>query len=233
MRILIIDDDWEGTEYLSTFLRLEGFTVHTATDGAEGLKLLQQFARNLVILDILLPDIDGWELCRQIRAVSDIPVVMLTAFATATEEQVRGFTCGADDYLVKPIDFDLLKALLIRRIRRTEPITSLESQHKPVYADRRIVLDLNHQEIIVEGKRIHLTYVESNLLEILVRNANQTVPNLEIMEELWPGDISSDLGASRLYVYIGRLRKIIEPDPQHPSYIITDHGLGYRFMLQA
>src|SRR5574341_162902 len=120
MRILIIDDDWEGTEYLSTFLRLEGFTVHTATDGAEGLKLLQQFAPNLVILDILLPDIDGWELCRQIHAVADVPIVMLTAFATDAEKQVRGFNCGADDYLIKPVDFDLLKARVTAILRRSD-----------------------------------------------------------------------------------------------------------------
>src|SRR5574341_331580 len=230
MRILIIDDDSEGTEYVSTFLRLEGFTVHTATYGDDGLKLFRSLAPDLVILDILLPDIDGHALCRQIRSITDVPILIFSGYAVDVQDQIRGLDCGADDYLTKPVDFDLLKAHITALLRRSTQVNGCPNPQN--YADGYLAVDIDNQQVRINGQHISLSGLDYQLLELLVCNADQTVPTLEIVESLWPGQIHDD-DTAELRTYIKRLREKIEPDPTHPRYIVNEHGLGYRFVRQT
>src|SRR5574341_1321393 len=174
MRILIIDDDSEGTEYVSTFLQLEEFTVHTATSGEEGLALLQQFAPDLVILDILLPDINGHALCRQIRSITDVPILIFSGYAVDVQDQIRGIDCGADDYLTKPVDFDLLKAHITALLRRSTQVGGCPNPQN--YSDDYLTVDISSELVSVDGKPVHLSYLEMRLLATLVRNRGQIVP---------------------------------------------------------
>src|SRR5574341_834143 len=230
MRILIIDDDLEGTAYVSTFLRLEGFIVHTATYGDEGLKLLQQLAPDLVILDILLPDINGHNLCRQIRSITAVLILIFSGYAVDVKDQIRGLDCGADDYLTKPVDFDLLKAHITALLRRSTQVGGCPNPQN--YSDDYLTVDIDNQQVRINGQHISLSGLDYQLLELLVCNADQTVPALEIVESLWPGKVHEceDTG---LRTYIKRLREKIEPTPRNPIYIVNEYGLGYRFVSQT
>lgn len=227
MNILIIDDDSEGVEYLSTFLRLEGFTVQSTPYGIEGLKLIQTLPPDLIILDILLGELDGRQLCCQIRRFSEVPIMMLTAYGTDAKDEIQALGYGADDYLLKPIDFELLKARITTVLRRTTKATGFCSLVK--YSDGYLTVDMNTQQVWVNNQYVCLSYLEYMLLEILIHHANQTLPALEIIEQLWPGQIHQDNTAG-LRTYIKRLRKLIEPDPSKPQYIVNEYGLGYRFI---
>lgn len=227
MRILIIDDDSEGVEYIATFLQLEGVTVDSTARGSDGLELVQQLRPDVVLLDVLLPDIDGWELCRQIRAFSDIPILMFTAYAREPECEIKGLDCGADDYLVKPIDYDVVKARIEAVLRR---YVASNPHKRHLYLDPRLIIDLDFEEIFVEGKRTPLSHLEYHLLELLVRNLGQVITTLEIIEELWGENDSEKDYPDRVHTYIRRLRKKIESDPSAPYYLVTEYGFGYRFV---
>lgn len=230
MNILIIDDDLAGVEYLSTFLHLEGFTVLTAAAGSDGLELIQRQTPDVMILDVLLPGEDGWDICRQIRCLSDVPILMLTCYATETRHQIQGLGCGADDYMLKPVDFDLLKARIEALLRRT---TASKGYVTPIgYSDDYLTVDVVNRQVRIKGEHISLSYLEYLLLEMLVRNSDQTVSGSKIIERLWPGQIYLN-GQASLRTYIKRLRQLIEPDPKKPRYIVNEHGLGYRFVTQG
>ncbi len=228
MRILIIDDDSEGVEYIATFLQLEGVTVDSTTSGAEGLKLLDLFAPDLVILDILLPDVDGHELCSQIRSLSDVPILMLSAFATDIRDQIVGLEYGADDYLIKPVDFDLLRARITAILRRTAQLHL--SRYRQNYSDGYLTVDFSTQQVRIHDKQVSLSYLEYQLLELLICNAGQVVPMLEIIEELWGTTSTGKDCRDYVHTYIRRLRNKIEPDPSAPCYLVTEYGFGYRFV---
>ncbi len=226
MRILVIDDDPDTCHLVDVVLGAEGHEVRSATSGEEGLQFLGRAHPDLVILDVMLPHLYGWEVCRHIRTFSDIPVVMISAFARTADDMVHGLECGADDYLPKPLDFNLLRAK-VRVLLRRNAQGERRGEH-PAYVDAHLTVDLQHQQVYVQGNPVHLSPLEWQLLEILVRNINQAVPAIEIVEELWPG-ADVDARVSHVYVYVERLRRVIEPDPQNPRYVVTEHGLGYRF----
>lgn len=155
---------------------------------------------------------------------------MLTCYATETKDQIRGFSCGADDYILKPIEFDLLKARIEALLRRA---TASKGYVTPIgYSDDYLTVDVANRQVRVKGEHICLSYLEYLLLEMLVRNLDQTIPALEIIERLWPGQIYLN-GQASLRTYIKRLRQLIEPDPKKPRYIVNEHGLGYRFVTQG
>lgn len=230
MHILIIDDDEDLHFFLTVYLESEGFTVYSAHIGGRGIRIVERRDLDLVILDILLPDMKGWEVCRQIRTLSSAPVIMVSAIAQENKDIVHGLTVGADDYITKPLHLEVLLARIQALLRRSTNLNWYQS--RPSYTDHHLVVELYHRQVQVNGQSILLPPLEPQLLEILVRNINQTVTTLEIVEELWSGADTDNL-IDHVYVYIGRLRKKIEPNPHDPCYIVTEYGVGYCFRSQV
>lgn len=229
MRIVVIDDDPDVHRVIVPFLQAEGYEVLSALTWQTGLRFVKEQAPDLVVLDILIPEMDGWEICRQIRTFSRVPILMVSAVACENEDEVRGLELGASSYLVKPIE----PAVFLARIRALIRLSTSSADHgsRPVYVDGHLMLDLTREEYFVKGERVSLTYLEQSLLALLVRNIDQTVPTEEIIEELWP-DATHDENVQYVRIYIRRLRKLLEPDPGSPRYIVNYHGFGYRFCSQ-
>ncbi len=228
--ILIIDDDPDTHDFLTPCLEAEGFDVHSAHSGTAGLEMLHQHDLDLVLVDIRLPQIDGWEVCRRIRAFSSIPMVIISAVAQDDDDVVRGLSIGADDYLTKPLRPNVLTARVRALLRRSADVRWRDE--RKVYVDPHLTVDLHRSQVHVEGQRAALTRLEYLLLETLVVHAGQIVPLLDIVEELWSDEIDIEY-ARYVRIYIKRLRSIIEPNPSDPKYIITHRGLGYSFQPQA
>lgn len=182
MRVLLIEDDEDCRHLFAPFLESIGFTVHTSTTGEEGLRKFDWQRPDIVIVDAILPGLNGWEVCRRIRMVSDIPVLMITGLAREKDDLLRGFQCGADLYLEKPIDLDILKMHVLRMLMRRG---GEQDVHGVIYADGHLTVDSRRQQVWVNGKRIRLSRTEYRLLEVLVYSQGQDVPMIEIIEEVW------------------------------------------------
>ena len=220
IRILFVEDEKKIAHALKTGMEEQGFHVELAYDGAMGEKLFHNYDFDLVILDINLPDINGYALSRMIRQENrDIPILMLTALGTV-EDKVEGFEAGADDYLVKPFAFKELVARIKSLLRRT--IHGLPSGHFLRIADLEINLD--SKEVFRAGNKISLTAKEFQLLEYLVRNKNRVVSRADIAGRVW--DIGFDTGTNVIDVYINFLRKKIDKD-YTVKLIHTHIGMGY------
>lgn len=229
MRVVIIDDDPDTQEYITLFLESEGFDAYSAQNGVDGLRLTQECDPDLVILDIQLPQMDGWDTCKQIRSFSGVPVLMISAIARDEADIIHGLKIGADDFLIKPLHPRLLMARIDALLRRSHNVAWRDSHR--VYIDSHLKIDLHRQEVFVRGERVPLSFLEYRLLDLLVNNANHAVPTLQIIEELWSERVADDY-ARYVRIYVGRLRKLIEPDLRQPRYIVTEHGFGYRFNPQ-
>ena len=220
IRILFVEDEKKIAHALKTGMEEQGFQVELAYDGAMGEELFNNYDFDLVILDINLPDINGYALSRMIRERNrDIPILMLTALGTV-EDKVEGFEAGADDYLVKPFAFKELVARIKSLLRRT--IHGLPSGHFLRIADLEINLD--SKEVFRAGNKISLTAKEFQLLEYLVRNKNRVVSRADIAGRVW--DIGFDTGTNVIDVYINFLRKKIDKD-YSVKLIHTHIGMGY------
>jgi two-component system response regulator MtrA len=220
-RILLIEDDPSIREVTAIGLGNAGFTVATANDGVEGLERFRAEPFHLVLLDIMLPRLDGLEVCRQIRRTSTVPVVMLTA-RSDTIDIVVGLEAGADDYVKKPFEVPELVARVRAALRR--------AGRRPEDADRLdlgpLAIDVGGRTVARDGRDIPLTRTEFDLLVELVRHAGQVLPRDVLLDRIWGYDY---LGDSRLVdVAIGRLRAKIEDDPAHPTLIHTVRGAGYK-----
>ncbi len=230
MKIVVIDDDPDAQAILTMCLASEGYKTYSAYTGLEGLKLTQQYAPDLVILDIQLPEMSGWDTCKQIRSFSSVPVLMISSVAKEDVDIVYGLNIGADDYFLKPIRPKIIQARVNALLRRSANIAWRQSHQ--AYVDAHLKVDLYRQELIVQGERVPLSFLEYRLLELLVRNVDQAVPTLELIEGLWEEGVPDDY-ARYIRIYIGRLRKRIEHDSRNPKYIVTEHGFGYRFVPQT
>ena len=220
IRILLVEDEKKIASALKTGMEEQGFYVMVAYDGRMGEKFFTNYDFDLVILDINLPDINGYTLSRIIRNKNrNIPILMLTALGTV-EDKIEGFEAGADDYLVKPFAFKELLARIKSLLRRT--VTNLSTTHQLRIADLEINLD--SKEVTRAGNRISLTAKEFQLLEYLVRNKNRVVSRADIAGKVW--DIGFDTGTNVIDVYINFLRKKI--DKEYPVKLIhTQIGMGY------
>lgn len=220
--ILIIDDEPGLVKLLRLGLEKEGYSVISASSGEEGLRQAYQSRPNLIILDIMMPGMDGWLTCRRLRYMCDIPIIMLTA-KTGESDLLKGLSIGADDYLKKPCSLEELKARIQAVLRRTES----SDVWRDAYDDGTLHVDLKNSIVRRQGETIHLTPTETRLLMCLVSHQGQVVPHEELLVSAWGPEYSEE--ESYLSVYIRYLRQKIEEDPSNPRYIRTRWGMGYYF----
>jgi two-component system KDP operon response regulator KdpE len=226
-KLLIVEDDVNLVEALRLYLTTAGYQVAVATDGREGLQGLFSDHPDLILLDIMMPKLDGWEVCSRIREVSNVPIIMLTARGQETE-RVRGLQMGADDYVSKPFSLRELEARIESVLRRSQPAPATGSQI--LYADDELVIDSERWEVSLCGKPVELTATERKLLFLLAENMGRVIPTARILERVWGQEYQNEVDYVKLYIW--RLRQKIEPDSSNPTYIHTERGVGYRFARQ-
>ncbi|NPV67217.1 MAG: response regulator transcription factor [Anaerolineae bacterium] len=225
-RILVVDDEARMIGFIRMNLELEGFQVLEASNGLEALEIIRTSLPDLVILDVMMPELDGFETLRILREFSNIPVIMLTAKGEE-DDRVYGLELGADDYIAKPFSPRELSSRVRAVLRRVE--TPASSPEKAVLKiDDRLSIDFNTREVIVAGQRIKLRPTEYRLLYHLVENAGWTVTHEQLLAKVWGYEYRDEAHYVRLYV--NYLREKIEEDPSNPKYILTERGVGYRFV---
>jgi two-component system, OmpR family, KDP operon response regulator KdpE len=222
-KILIIDDEENSLQIIGLLLEKRGYEVIKAIRAEDGLRKAYRFQPDLVLLDIMMPDIDGWEVCKRLREMSDVPIIFLTA-RSEIKDVVRGLEMGADDYITKPFDNDELVARVKAHLRRSpRPAVSEEL----VFDDGRFRINFMNREVYVRNEVKHLTPKEFSLLGVLVRNAGRVVTRTELVTQAWGEEYADAIDSLKLYVHY--LRQKLETDPQAPDYILTSRGVGYRF----
>lgn len=225
-RILAIDDDPFLLQLIGKSLEQGGYEVLLAPDGQEGLRILAETKPHLVVLDIMMPTLDGWEICSRIRRVSTVPIIMLTARGSQADI-VRGLRAGADDYLVKPFDKEELLArvsAVLRRVNMPAPPASAPLR----FGNGELVIDPAERRVTVGGLDVDLTPTEFELLHYMASRAGRILTTEIIFDNVWPYDTDANIESVKWYVW--RLRKKIEKKPSDPQYIITERGVGYRFV---
>ncbi|MCB9435554.1 MAG: response regulator transcription factor [Anaerolineales bacterium] len=227
MKVLIVDDEEAIRDSLSQKLTREGFQVVLASNGLEGLRAFHTERPDLVIVDIVIPEMDGLTVCQRIREIAETPIMMLSAQAIKEEDIVEGLSAGADEYVVKPIRMKEFIARVQALLRRAQ-MSSIELESG--YDDGYLSVDLQRRQVHVSGKKQHLTPTEFKLLAVLLENAGRVVPQRELLEHVWGREYVDDIYYPR--VYISQLRRKIEPDATNPTYIQTEHRIGYRFEKQ-
>jgi len=226
-KVLIIDDDPGFLRLVEQILTQKEYEMLKAINGQEGLKLLFVHKPDIVLLDVVMSGMDGWQTCNRIRDISDIPIIMLTGKQTSEEDIVRGLDYGADDYLIKPVGPKELVARVRAVLRRAELPSSLDAKREITYSDGFLTVDIAEWKVIVNGKRVKLTPREFRLFALLVENAGRILTHKQILEKVWGWEYTDDLDYVR--IYISHLRQKIEPDPSLPRYIVTEPGVGYYF----
>jgi len=223
-KILIIDDDADLRQLASLIFKKVGAEVNTARDGFEGISKLFTYHPNLIVLDVMMPGIDGFEVCQRIRQVSDAPLIMLTAL-NHEQEMLRGLEAGADDFLSKPFNADILLARARTVLRRTEQRDVQNNNF--AFNDGYLSIDFERHQVLIKGKRIKLTPTEFRLMAYLARNAGKILTFEHILTNVWGNGYQGSL--DYVHVYISHLRNKIEENTRSPRYIITVHGVGYIF----
>lgn len=225
MRILVVDDDAPSVKMISFLLREEGYEVISTDNGAAALELIDREAPNLVILDVMMPHLDGFEVCRRIRQKQDVPIIFLSAKGEIVDK-VTGLELGADDYLAKPFEPAELLARVKAVTRRAEAVAGEDAQALLTVGD--LSLDpLTNRAIFADGRTINLTPIEFRLLHCLMRNAGRILSHELLMTTVWGYDYEGY--SNQIAVYIRRLRMKIEEDPDYPKLLTTARGLGYKF----
>ena len=224
-RILVVDDEPRMIGFIRMNLELENFQVIEAHDGSEALEMIRTQLPDLVLLDVMMPKLDGYETLRTLREFSSIPVIMLTAKGEE-EDVVYGLELGADDYIPKPFSPKVLSSRVRAVLRRSEMPSA--SDKAVLKIDDRLSVDFNRREVIVNGEEVKLRPTEYRLLYHLIENAGWTVPHEQILAKVWGYEYRDEAHYVRLYV--NYLREKIEEDPSDPKYILTERGVGYRFV---
>ncbi|HMM28437.1 MAG: response regulator transcription factor [Chloroflexota bacterium] len=225
-RVLVVDDEPRMIGFIRMNLELEGYQVIEAHNGLEALEAIRTQLPDLVLLDVMMPQLDGFETLRMLREFSSIPVIMLTAKGEE-DDKVYGLELGADDYVTKPFGSRELSSRVRAVLRRAEaPAASPETAVLKI--DDRLSVDFNRREVIVAGEHIKLRPTEYRLLYHLIENAGWTVPHEQLLAKVWGYEYRDETHYVRLYV--NYLREKIEEDPSNPKYILTERGVGYRFV---
>ncbi len=231
-RVLVIDDDAAILELVAVNLELAGYEVFKAADGIQGQALALQLLPDMVVLDLMLPNVDGFTVCQRLRRDSrtaEIPLLMLTALGM-TKNKVEGFNAGADDYLTKPFEIQELLVRVRALLRRSDRIPQA-ARHTEILNYGPLTLIPERFEAVWFGETVRLTHLEFELLHCLMQRHGQTVSPSEILKEVWGYDPDDDIETIR--VHIRHLRTKLEPDPRHPKFIKTVYGAGYCLELPA
>jgi two-component system KDP operon response regulator KdpE len=223
--ILAVDDNPKMTRFIRMNLELEGYRVSEATNGMDALSKTRDELPDLILLDVMMPDMDGYETLQHIREISTIPVIMLTV-KNEEEDKVRGLELGADDYVTKPFSPRELSSRIKALLRRAEMPAPVEKAVLEI--DDRLSIDFQQHEVWVEGERIKLRPTEYRLLYHLVNNAGWVMSHESLLSKVWGAEYRDEIQYLRLYV--NYLRQKMEVDPAHPNYILTERGVGYRFV---
>ncbi|HEY8452415.1 MAG: response regulator transcription factor [Micromonosporaceae bacterium] len=223
-RVLVVEDEESFSDALSYLLRREGFEVSVAATGPEALAEFDRTGADVVLLDLMLPEMSGTEVCRQLRTRSQVPIIMVTA-RDSEIDKVVGLELGADDYVTKPYSPRELVARVraVLRRRRAEATEATDS----VLSAGPVRMDVDRHVVTVNGEPVQLPLKEFDLLELLLRNAGRVLTRGQLIDRVWGADYVGD--TKTLDVHIKRLRSKIEPEPSSPRYIVTVRGLGYKF----
>lgn len=222
--ILIVEDDHNTSTLVKTYLEREGFSTIAAYDGEQALQLARSHKLGFVILDVMLPKVDGWEICRQLRKVSDVPILMLTAREEEID-RILGLSLGADDYVVKPFSPRELVARVKAILRRTQPRPAQENR---VLSHGDLNLDPEKCKVTLNGAPINLTTLEYKLLHTLMSSPGRVFSRNALLDHFYEhGETVID---RVIDVHVGKLRQKIETDPATPSFVLTVRGFGYRFV---
>jgi two-component system alkaline phosphatase synthesis response regulator PhoP len=229
-KVLIIDDDCNLLQLVGLIFKKCGAQVITANDGLDGMSKFFTHHPDLIILDVIMPGNDGFDVCQRLRLVSNDPLIMLTAL-NKEEDMLRGLSVGADDFLSKPVHPDVLVARAKRLMRRAE---SAEERHETSslfsYNDGYLSIDIERHEVLIHRKHVKLTPIEFRLLVYLARNSGKLLTFEKILGNVWGTQYDGSL--DHVHVYISHLRRKLEHDSKNPCYIRTVHGLGYIFDKQ-
>ncbi|HNS02955.1 MAG TPA: response regulator transcription factor [Anaerolineae bacterium] len=224
--ILIVDDEPRMRRFVRMNLELEGFNVSEASDGLEAVRKVREEAPNLVVLDVEMPHLDGFETLAQIRSTSSAPVIMLTVRGEE-EERIKGLDLGADDYVTKPFSARELVSRINAVLRRVE-LSSPAERSSLVQVDDRLQVDFDNRLVLVEGEPVKLRPTEYRLLHYFIQNPGRMLSHEQLLSRVWGPEYVDDNQLLRLYV--AYLRQKIEPDPSNPRYIFNERGIGYRFV---
>lgn len=232
-KILIVDDDADWSELLRLKLIKLNFRIQVAHEGLTGLKKAYEFDPDVILLDVMMPSMDGWQACQRFREITQVPIIMLTSLDSAMDK-IKGLNLGADDYLVKPFNWEELNARIQVALRRSGngPANGVHNRRdhfhsKPILSQDSLVINQDKYEVTLDGERISLTPIEFRLLYTLAKHKGRVLPHSYLLTEVWGSEYLDELNSLRLY--ISYLRRKIEPDPNNPRYIHSEWGVGYRF----
>jgi two-component system KDP operon response regulator KdpE len=226
-KILVVDDEPAQRRLVEQILTGNGYGVVKAGSGEEGIRLMYESKPDLVLLDVLMPGIDGWQTCRCIREASDVPIIMLTGKRNAEDDIVRGLESGADEYLTKPVGNRELLARVRAALRRADKPSFQNGKKKVIFSNDYLTVDVNERKVTVKGEKLKLTPREFRLLALLVENTGHIMSHAQVLEKVWGWEYIDDVDYVR--IYISHLRQKIEHDPSQPKYILTEPGVGYYF----
>jgi DNA-binding response OmpR family regulator len=221
-RILLVDDDQTLLQFLSEYLQGDHYVVYSALTGADALRLAYQIHPDIAVLDVMMPGMDGWEVCARIREMSQIPIILVTG-KTTEADKLRGFKLGADDYLTKPFSFAELSARIKAVLSRSKSSLPETSQ---ILQIENLIIQLDKRTVKRDGEEIFLTPTEFRLLEYMARNKGRAIPEAEISQAVWGNYREDEAGILRRYIFL--LRQKVEQDPSQPKIVKTVRGFGYR-----
>jgi DNA-binding response OmpR family regulator len=225
MKILLVDDEKRILEVLEAYLEREGFEIHSADNGIDALKKAKALQPDLIILDLMLPDISGEEVCRLVRKESDVPIIMLTA-KSGEDDRINGIVMGADDYLTKPFsprEVVVRVHAILRRVKKSEKVERLVFNHQ------KLIIDLIKKEVTANGQLITLTPIEYKLLTNMAVNPGRVYSRMDLLEKIQDEGMFYEGYERSVDTHIKNLRKKIELDSRQPDFIVTVFGMGYKF----
>jgi len=226
--ILIVDDDLQLLQLIALNLELEGYAVLLAGDGQQALTQIETYTPDLVLLDVMMPRMNGFAVCHRVRKFSTVPIIIITAQGRS-QDKVRGLDLGADDYLTKPLNMDELLAR-VRAVLRRAQVTEDERALRTAMTLGDLTIDFGQQLVLMADRKVVLTPTEYRLLAYLARNAGRIVPQDLLLERVWGKEYVGE--HHMLQVNINRLRHKLEVDPAHPRYLLTEAGVGYLLATQ-
>lgn len=225
MKILLVDDERRIVEVLEAYLEREGYEIHSADNGLDALKKAKSIHPDLIILDLMLPDISGEEVCRLVRKESDVPILMLTA-KSAEDDRINGIVMGADDYLTKPFsprEVVVRVQAILRRVKKAEKVQLLE------FNGKKLVIDIIKKEVRVNDEYVTLTPIEYKLLTNMAENPGRVYSRMDLLEKIQDEGMYYEGYERSVDTHIKNLRKKIEQDTRQPDFIVTVFGMGYKF----